>query len=193
LLTNFEIVATTIIALIVFKETISQRLWIAISLIMVASIVLGLESFDALSFSSGSLLVLLATCCWGMENNVTRKLATKNTYQIVIIKGVFSGLGSLIVALVLGDALPTFIHLLITLMLGLITYGISIFLYVRAQRTLGASQTSAYYAITPFIGALLGLFLNQETFNIQIIIAFAIMIIATIMTIRHTLKHHHKQ
>ena len=43
LLNNFEIVATSLIALIIFKEVISRKLWIAIGLVVVASAILSFE------------------------------------------------------------------------------------------------------------------------------------------------------
>jgi len=65
LLNNFEIVATSLIALILFKEAISRRLWIGIVLVTLASVLLSLESFSAFRFSSGSLLILAASTTWG--------------------------------------------------------------------------------------------------------------------------------
>nr|MCR4742491.1 DMT family transporter [Treponema sp.] len=94
LLGNFEIVATTLIALLIFKEKVSWRLWLAIIFITISSIVLSFEGQEGLDFSLGSLLVLGATICWGLENNCTRRLSQKSSYQIVMIKGIFSGTGS---------------------------------------------------------------------------------------------------
>lgn len=87
LLNNFEIVATSIIALAIFKEAISTRLWVAICLITLSSIILSVEDISSFSFSLGSVLVLLACVCWGLENNCTRKLSVKDPLQIVVIKG----------------------------------------------------------------------------------------------------------
>ena len=82
LLGNFEIVATTVIALFLFKEVVSRRLWIAIALITISSGILSLEGTDSFQFSYGSLFVLLATVCWGFENNCTRNISSKSTYEI---------------------------------------------------------------------------------------------------------------
>ena len=71
LLGNFEIVATTIIALFVFREEVTKRLWTAIGLITLSSILLSFEGTDSFRFSYGSLFVLAATVCWGLENNCT--------------------------------------------------------------------------------------------------------------------------
>ena len=89
LLGNFEIVATTVIALIVFKEAVTKRLWLAIGLITFSSVLLSFEGKDSIVFSDGSLFVLAATVCWGFENNCTRKISSKSTYEIVILKGFF--------------------------------------------------------------------------------------------------------
>ena len=153
LLNNFEIVATSIIALCVFGEAISRRLWAAIGLITLASILLSVEGTESLRFSPGSLLVLLACVCWGLENNCTRRLSEKDPLEIVTVKGFGSGLGSLGIALASGSAFPGAWQLAAALLLGFVAYGLSILFYVRAQRDLGAARTSAYYALSPFIGA----------------------------------------
>ena len=147
LLGNFEIVATTLIALLIFKETVSKRLWTAILFITISSIILSFEGSGSFHFSLGSLFVLLATICWGMENNCTRKISEKSTYQIVTIKGLFCGLGSFVVASVVGETLPSARYIILAMLLGFVAYGLSIFLYIRAQRDLGAAKTSAYYAV----------------------------------------------
>ena len=76
LLNNFEIVATSLIAFCIFKEVISKRLWLAIVLVTVSSILLSFEDMSSLAFSWGSLFVLMACVCWGFENNCTRMLSS---------------------------------------------------------------------------------------------------------------------
>jgi len=179
LLNNFEIVATSLIALFIFKEFISRRLWIAIGLITVSSILLSVEDFSNLSFSFGSLLVLMASISWGFENNITRKLSVKDPLQVVILKGFGSGLGSLLISLALKETTTNILYIALTLLLGFVAYGMSIYLYVYAQRHLGAAKTSAYYAVAPFIGAGLSLLIFLEIPSLTFIIALLIMIIGT--------------
>ena len=176
LLNNFEIVATSLIALCFFRERIPRRLWLAIGLITLSSILLSLNEGGALSFSPGSLLVLAACGCWGLENNCTRALSQKDTVQVVMVKGIFSGLGSLLVAILseeIGYIPPGWI--LAALLLGFVAYGLSIFCYVLAQRYLGAARTSAYYAISPFIGAGLSLMIFREAPSFLFLTALAMM------------------
>ena len=191
LLGNFEIVATTLIALLVFKETVSMRLWCAILLITLSSILLSFNGTDAFQFSYGSLYVLLATVCWGFENNCTRKIASKNTYEIVVLKGFFSGAGALAIALIKGEVFPELKYVIPALCLGFVAYGLSIFLYVRAQNTLGAAKTSAYYSVAPFIGAFLSFVLLKEKLTGMYLIALAVMLMGTILVVMDTLIRNH--
>lgn len=179
LLNNFEIVATSLIALFIFKESISKRLWIAIFLIVLASIILSVEDISSFSFSIGSIFVLLACICWGLENNCTRKLSIKDPLEIVVIKGFGSGVGSLLISFFVGEQVDRAFYIILALILGFVAYGLSIFFYIYAQRELGAAKTSAYYAIAPFIGVGLSLIIFREVPTISFIIALVIMIIGT--------------
>ncbi|WNS43420.1 DMT family transporter [Paenibacillus sp. MMS20-IR301] len=179
LLNNFEIVATSLIALLLFKESVHSRLWIAIGLITVASVILSVEDIGSITLSWGSVLVLLAAVCWGLENNLTSKLSAKDPLQVVVIKGFGSGLGSLFIAIMLGETTTHIGYIAIALLLGFVAYGLSIYFYVYAQRYLGAAKTSAYYAISPFIGVLLSLIMFTEIPAFSFIVALIIMIAGT--------------
>ena len=176
LLNNFEIVATALIALFVFKEQISKRLWGAIFLVTASSILLTVEDVSGFSFSIGSVFVLLACVCWGFENNCTRMLSQKDPLEIVVIKGFGSGLGSLAIALVMGERVPRVRFLLAALLLGFFAYGLSICFYIYAQRELGAAKTSTYYALAPFIGVFLSFLIFREPPTLSFGIALAVMI-----------------
>ena len=178
LLNNFEIVATALIALLFFSESVGRKLWMAIILVTAASILLSLDDGsigEALTFSRGSLLVLGATVCWGLENNGTRQIANRDPMEIVTVKGFGSGLGALLIALCVGDGFPSFRHIAIILLLGFVAYGLSIYFYTYAQRTIGAAKTSTYYALAPFIGALLSILMLGEPVTWIFVVASVIM------------------
>ncbi|MBQ3017116.1 MAG: DMT family transporter [Clostridia bacterium] len=193
LLNNFEIVCTSLIALLFFKEVISKRMWIAIGLITLSSFFLSFDDVGAFRFSWGAILVLSATLCWGLENNCTKNLSNKNTYHVVFLKGIFSGLGSLFVALVLGERFAKIGYFALALLLGFVAYGLSIFFYIRAQGIIGAAKTSAYYAIAPFIGTLLSFAIFKETPTWTYLVGLLIMILGTVIVVIDTLakKHTH--
>ena len=184
LINNFEIVATSLIALIFFKETISKKLWSAIALVTIASVILSFETPKEIEFNVGSLFVLGACVCWGLENNCTKMISNKDPIEIVVIKGIFSGLGSLIVALVVGETLPIALWILCALPLGIVAYGLSIYFYILAQKDLGAAKTSAYYSIAPFLGVIFSMVFLKEKTAIQFYIALIIMIISTYIMIK---------
>ncbi|MEL7626332.1 MAG: DMT family transporter [Anaerolineaceae bacterium] len=199
LLNNFEIVGTSMIALMIFKETITQKLWIAILLVTAASIVLSLDSSAAFSFSTGSLLILGATLAWGLENNFTRRLSNRTSSDIVIIKGFGSGLGSLILAIASREAFPQGWLLPSIMLLGFVAYGLSINYYVKAQKELGAAKTSAYYAFAPFIGVAFSLIIFPSKPDGSFWLGLILMGMATwflihdTIGIQHTHEHTHQR
>lgn len=175
LLNNFEIVATALIALVFFKERVSFRLWLGIGFVTLSCALLSFEDISVLRFSYGSALILLACVCWGMENNCTRKISSKDPLQIVLLKGVFSGLGAVVIGLLAGERITVLWSVFAVLCVGFVAYGLSIFFYVHAQRLLGAARTSAYYAIAPFIGAFLSLLVFQQIPHYTYFIALGVM------------------
>lgn len=195
LLNNFEIVATSVIALIIFKEAVGKRMWVAIALITFASMLLSVEDISNLTFSMGAVFILLACICWGFENNCTRMLSIKNPIQIVIIKGIGSGSGALLIAVLNPSKVNNLSYCLLAMLLGFVAYGLSIYCYIRAQRVLGASRTSAYYAAAPFIGVLVSFVLFREAISFVFWIALVIMLVGSffIMTEKHEHIHIHEE
>lgn len=194
LLNNFEIVATSIIAMIFFKESIASRLCLSIVFITISSIILSVTDISSVSFSLGSIFVLLACVCWGIENNCTRKLSIKDPMQVVIIKGFGAGTTALIIAAFYGALQFNILYITLSLFLGFFAYGMSIFFYVKAQRNLGAARTSTYYAVAPFIGVGISYIAFKEPLNSSFIFALVIMLIGTYLTVaeRHAHAHRHE-
>ena len=191
LLGNLETVFTALIALLLFHEKISVRLWLAVALITFSGMLLTFDVKEGLSFSSGSIFVLGAAACWGLENNCTNAISRRSAYEIVTIKGLCSGAGSLIIGLSAGNSLPDAKHTASALVLGFMAYGLSIFTYIRAQNILGAAKTGAYYASTPFIGGLLSFVLLGEKLSTGYALAFIIMSAGTVLAVIDTLHKHH--
>ena len=171
LLGNFEIVATTLIALLIFKEKVSGKLWIAIGFITLSSIVLSFEGIGSLQ--------------------CTRKISEKSTYQIVLLKGIFSGGGAFVIAVLLGEKIPEMKYIVMIMLLGYVSYGLSIFLYIRAQRNLGAAKTSAYYAVAPFVGSFLAFAVNGEKLAVEYFVGLALMFIGTVFVVYDTMIKNH--
>jgi drug/metabolite transporter (DMT)-like permease len=191
LLNNFEIVATSMVALLVFKESVGKRTWAAIILITMASIILSVDDVSSVSFSFGSIFVLLACVCWGFENNCTGRLSLKDPLEIVIVKGIGSGLTSLAIAFILQQYNLDLKYILLALLLGFVSYGLSVYFYIYAQRNLGAARTSAYYALSPFIGAGLSFMIFKELPTVSYMTALGIMVIGVYFTAFEKHEHPH--
>jgi len=175
LLLNFEGVATTLIAVIVFKEAIGRHAWWGIGLITVASILLSTDFTNKWGFSFSALGVLAACVMWGVDNNLTRNISAKDPLVIVTVKGLGAGLVSLIIAFSLGITFPSLGVTLLALLLGSLSYGLSIFLFIYALRGLGAGRTSALYSTAPIAGILLSLIIFREIPGIFFFIALLVM------------------
>jgi drug/metabolite transporter (DMT)-like permease len=191
LLNNFEIVATSLIALLFFKEAIGRRLWLAIALITLSTMILSIEDASSFKFSIGSIFVILACLCWGLENNCTRMLSLKDPLQIVGIKGLGSGTGSLLIALLLKQNSTDILYIGLALLLGFFAYGLSIYFYIRAQRELGAARTSAYYAVAPFIGVILSIMIFRQKITAAFVAALLIMIVGAYFAAIEYHRHYH--
>ena len=186
LLNNFEIVATTIIASTFFHEKIGKRLALSIAIITASCILLSLDNTASLSFSKGSLFVLLACICWGFENNCTSSLSGKDTRQIVIIKGFGSGTASLLLSLIIGEKIGSGRDAVFVMILGFLAVGLSVYFYVLAQSRIGAARTSSYYAVSPFIGVLLSLILFREIPGKLFWFALSLMALGVYLNVKDT-------
>ncbi len=193
LLLNFEGVTTAVIAVVVFREAIGRRALWAILCITAASILLSWEPGGDWGISLGALGILGACVLWGIDNNLTRNISAKDPLTIVLVKGLSAGSFSLILALLLGNALPEPAILLGALVLGSLSYGLSIVLFIRAMRGLGAARTSALFGTAPLAGVLLSLLLFQEAPSALFWGALPLMVVAALLLLseRHSHRHAH--
>jgi drug/metabolite transporter (DMT)-like permease len=154
LLLNLEVVFTAVLAWVVFREAASRRVVLGLFVIFAGGLVL---VWPARLSSSGSPLALLAivgaSLCWGLDNNLTRKISAGDSRVIASIKGLVAGVTSTSLAFGLGATLPPLPHVLATFLIGFLGYGLSLVLFIVALRQLGTARTSAYFATAPFIGA----------------------------------------
>ncbi|MEP6984514.1 MAG: DMT family transporter [Chloroflexota bacterium] len=184
LLLNFESVATTFIAVIVFKEGISRRAFWAVTCVTLASILLSLDDSGQWGISLGAIGILGACILWGIDNNFTRNISAKDPLTIVLVKGFGAGSFSLLLALVLQNAIPSVSIIFGALLLGSISYGMSIVLFIRAMRALGAARTSALFGTSPLAGVLLSFLLLREFPSSLFLIALPLIVLALFLLLR---------
>lgn len=192
LLLNFEGVATTVIAAVAFKEAVGKRIWVAILLITAASILLSWDSSGQWGFSRGAVGVLGACILWGIDNNFTRNVSAKDPLAIVTVKGLSAGVFSFVLSLILGLSLPSFNLVLLAMLLGFFSYGLSIVLFIRAMRELGSARTSALFGTAPFVGAILSVLLFRESQGLLFFLSLPLMIFGAVFLLKEEHKHWHK-
>jgi drug/metabolite transporter (DMT)-like permease len=191
LLLSFEGVATTLIAFFTFKESISRRAWWAIVLITLASIFLSVNLNAEWGFSLGALGIIAACILWGIDNNFTRNISAKDPLMIVTIKGLGAGSFSLGMALILGNKIPSWEIILGALVLGSLSYGASIVLFIHAMRGLGAARTSALFSSAPLAGMILSFILFREFPSWMFVVAFPLMVIGMLFLVSEEHEHDH--
>lgn len=179
LLGNFETVTTAFLAATLFHEFVNRKLWVAIAIIFIASCLLSINESRDLTPSWGSILVILATVCWGLENNFTKVLSTRDPLQVVLVKGLGVGLVSLLISILSHERWPSLTVVILAGALGFISFGLSIFYYILAQRYIGAAKTSAYYAIAPFLSVLLAIIFLGEPITLNFALALLLMILGS--------------
>lgn len=191
LLLNFETVATTLIAALAFKEAVSRRALWAIVCVMLASILLSWDASAQWGFSLGALAIVGACVLWGVDNNLTRNISAKDPLMIVLVKGMGAGSFSLILALVLGNPLPSLTIILGAMLLGSLSYGFSIVLFIRAMRGLGAARTSALFGTAPLVGVIVSFLLFRDTLTLFFVVALPLMIAAAFLLFSEQHGHRH--
>ncbi len=192
LLLNFEGVATTLIAFLLFKESIGLRVGWAVGLILLASILLSWSPGTGWGFTLGTLGIVAACVFWGFDNNFTRQISAKDPLQIVTIKGLVAGSVSLLLGLITGNPLPQLPYLLSGLFLGAISYGMSIVLFVYAMRGLGAARTSTLFGLAPFVGAGLSLVIFRENISWFFLASIPFMAVGAWLLVGERHDHFHR-
>jgi drug/metabolite transporter (DMT)-like permease len=189
LLLNLEGVATMGIAWLVFRENVDRRLVLGALAIIVGATALSWSGGG--SAGVGGLLIAAACLAWGMDNNLTRGLSNADPVQIALIKGLAAGGVNLVLALLMGAQLLPWKQTVGAAALGFFGYGVSLVLFVRALRYLGAARTSAYFSTAPFIGALLAVLFFSEPFTLALAAAALLMAVGVYLHLEETHQHAH--
>ena len=189
LLLNMEGVLTALLAWFVFKENFDRRIALGMLAIVAGAVVLswpyGEEGRITLVWPA--LAVLAACLAWAIDNNLTRKVALSDATWIAMVKGLSSGATNLTLAFILGAQVPSTASALGAGVVGFLSYGASLALFVVALRDLGTARTGAYFSVAPFFGAVLSLWLLHEPVTAALLVAGGLMGIGVYL---HLTEHH---
>ncbi len=162
LLLNLESVLTAMLAWFAFKENFDRRIALGMWSIVAGSVLLSWDGSMASGSAWGMLAIIVACLCWGIDNNLTRKISGSDAIQIACVKGLTAGTVNLAVAWMLDLPLPPLGTAGSAALLGFIGYGLSLVLFVMALRQLGTARSGAYFSMAPFAGAAISLVMLDE-------------------------------
>jgi drug/metabolite transporter (DMT)-like permease len=191
LLLNLEAVATAIIAWVVFRENVDKRVGAGFAFILLGGILLSLPQEGRVAISGGALLIAAACLCWGIDNNLTRKISGSDPSQIAMWKGLVAGGVNTGLALAIGARFPAATVTLGVTVIGFLGYGVSLALFVRALRHLGTARTGAYFSTAPFAGAALSFALGQGRLDWAFCVAGVLMLAGVWFHITERHEHPH--
>lgn len=193
LLLNLEGLATMSIAWIVFRENLDGQILMGAIAILAGAVTLSWTG-SATPVGWGSLLIVGACTFWGIDNNLTRKLAGSDPVQIASIKGLVAGITNVSLAVWHGAAFPSWSVAVGAGLVGLLGYGVSLVLFVLGLRHLGTARTGAYFSMAPFVGAMLSIAIFGESVTIRLCIAAALMAVGLYLHVaeRHEHTHDHE-
>lgn len=189
LLLNLEGLATMGIAWLWFRENVDRRLLLGAFAILAGAVLLSWQGRAALDL--GGLLIAGACVCWGIDNNLTRKLSSADPVQIAMLKGLVAGTVNLLLALAHGAILPGAAVILAAGVIGFLGYGVSLVLFVLGLRHLGAARTGAYFSLAPFVGAMLAVAMLDEPISPTLLAAAGLMGVGLWLHLAERHEHEH--
>lgn len=193
LLLNLEGLATMAVAWLAFRENVDRRLLLGAFAILAGAGLLSWRGEAALDW--GAVLIAGACLCWGIDNNLTRKLSSADPVQIAMLKGLVAGTVNLLLAFARGAQLPPAGVVLAAGAVGFLGYGVSLALFVLGLRHLGAARTGAYFSLAPFVGAVLAFLLLGEPLSAKLLVAGFLMAAGLWLHLaeRHDHEHVHEE
>lgn len=192
LLLNAEGVATALLAWFVFRENFDRRIALGMAAIVAGSVVLSIPTGAEFGSVWPALAILGACLCWGIDNNLTRKIALTDATWLAAVKGGVAGPVNLALAFLLGATLPPVWSIGAAMAVGLLAYGVSLVLFIVAMRHVGTARAGAYFSVAPFFGAALAVGLG-EAVTVPLVVAALLMALGVWLhlTERHEHSHTH--
>jgi drug/metabolite transporter (DMT)-like permease len=192
LLLNLEALFTVVLARAVWAEPIGARVGVALVATTAGGLLL-VSTGSALSAEArwGTLAVLGATLAWAADNTVGRPLADRDPARVILAKSVLGAAASGILARAFGEARPTWFAALSLAGCGAVGYGVSLELYLLAQRATGAARTGSIFAVAPFVGALVAGAMGQRAAGVSTAVAGALCAVGVLLHVTETHGHAH--
>lgn len=191
LLLSLEGVLTALVAWFAFREHVDIKIAVGMGLITAGAVALAWEPGHGFRSDRGALLVVAACLAWAVDNNLTRRVSGGDPILIAALKGGGAGAANLTIAIAGGVRFPEPPSLGGVVAVGFLGYGVSLVLFVRALRELGAARTGAYFSTAPFLGALVSIAVLGEPFTVRLAIGGALMGVGVWLHVSERHEHDH--
>jgi drug/metabolite transporter (DMT)-like permease len=190
---TLEAFFTALLAWRLYNETLDRRVWTVMALLLAGGILLVLDQGRSGGVQLwGLLAVLLATAAWGVDNTLSRALAERDPGQVVMVKALLGASATLVLALFLGEPLPTVGAALGLFAVGASGYGLSLRFYLLAQRAFGAARTGSVFALAPFMGAALAVALGDRSTSGMMVLGSLLMLGGVLLHMAESHGHAHQ-
>ena len=191
---NFEAVFTLALGWLVFREGAGRRVIAGAAAMLLGGVLLGVATLSQAGLDLLGLgAVVLATVAWAGDNTVSRKLSEVDPSHVVLAKGLLGAALTAGLAALLGEPLPRPLVAMGLLGCGATGYGLSLRLYLLAQRRMGAGRTASVFAVAPFLGAVLAVALGEQSGGAPVAVAAGLFALGVYLhvTERHAHPHVH--
>ncbi|MFA6402747.1 MAG: EamA family transporter [Salinivirgaceae bacterium] len=186
---NIELVATAILGVLIFKDTLDKYTWIGVSLTLIAGLITTVG--DGFSGVSSALLITAACICWGIDNHLTALTDGDSPQTVTFVKGIVAGSVNFIIGGIIATQPIQFGSIAPALIVGVFSYGFSIVLYVTSAQNLGATRSQILFSTAPLWGVVLSYIFYHESFQWVHIISIVLLALAVVVTNILSHKHSH--
>jgi drug/metabolite transporter (DMT)-like permease len=195
LMLNLEAVFTVLLAATLLHEQVGGRVFLAVGAMFAGGLVLVVGSgVGGASSWLGLGAVALATLGWALDNVVLRPLADLEPGGVVLRKATLGAAFSLVTAAVVAERWPSMRSVALLVLCGATGYGLSLRLYLHAQRRIGAARTGSTFALAPFLGGVVALLMGQGEVGPAMLVAGALFAVGAYLhgTELHDHRHVHE-
>lgn len=191
---NLELVATAVLGHFLFRDHLGRFGWAGVVGVVTAGAML---SFGAGSNVLAILLVTAACAFWGLDNHLTALIDGITPAQSTLWKGMAAGTFNIVLATILGASWPGASTWSVALLVGALSYGVSIALYIASAQQLGATRAQIIFASSPFLAAVLSAIFLSEPFGVVHLFAVGVLIVSVFLLLKdrqvHLHEHTHEQ
>lgn len=189
---NMELVATAILGVLIFKDSIDKFTWIGVVLTVLAGLITSIG--EGVGGLTSALLITSACFCWGIDNHLTALTDGATPQAVTFVKGIIAGMVNLLIGISISDSTIVLNNFFVALIVGGFSYGLSIVLFITSAQNIGATRAQILFSTAPFWGVILSYIFFQDIFHWTHIISILLLIIAVLVIniISHRHQHQHE-